>query len=241
MYSEYIENFQRINADIGDDGYIHFFQPDNGVFYYFEYVLQTEEITPRDALTSLRDIAKTFGDDFLRIYGIPVHEIEILLRGNMDEAEVLMYYVQFYYQDLEKYALKAQKIYYNCEKNFLADTETRRSLSLIAMTYVELSGGLQNKYIYDEEQYEQAWVSADEERANTCCDGVGLCRMVCDMKHQGKSDNEIAEILHDGGKWCSIAQIGALLHKDETRVAADSMKKQGSRLLAAEKILPSSD
>lgn len=118
MYSGYIENFQRINADRGDDGYIHFFQPDKDVFYHFGYVLQTDELTPHDAVISLRDIAKTFGDDFLRIYGVPVHEIETLLRGNMDDAEALIYYVQFYYKDLENYALEAQKIYYRRAKKF---------------------------------------------------------------------------------------------------------------------------
>jgi hypothetical protein len=241
VFSEYIEGFQRINADRGDDGYIHIFQPDNDVFYHFKYVLYTEMLTPREAVTSLRNAATTFGNNFLRVYGVPVHEIEIILRGNMDEAEVIIYYVQFYYKDLENYALQAQKIYYRRAKKFYADTETRKSISRIAMAYVELSGGVQNMYIYDEDRYRQAQIGTGGECANTCCDGVGLCRVVCYMRRQGKSDHEIAEILHDGGRWCSIAQIGALLHRDETRVSADSMKKQGSRLLAetGEEILPS--
>lgn len=61
--------------------------------------------------------------------------------------------------------------------------------------------------------------------------GKSLADMVCRMRREGKNDEEIAVYLHDGGKWCSQAQVGALLHADETRVAAESMSQRARRLL----------
>ena len=68
-------------------------------------------------------------------------------------------------------------------------------------------------------------------RNTTSCTATGLCRMVCDWRQERKTEREIAAMLYDNGKWCSLAQIGALLHRDDTRISADSMKKYASRLL----------
>jgi hypothetical protein len=65
----------------------------------------------------------------------------------------------------------------------------------------------------------------------TICNGKGLVALVCRMRRDGKSDQDIAKHLYDDGKWCSYSQVGALLHPDEGRVAADSMQQRGRRLL----------
>ena len=62
-------------------------------------------------------------------------------------------------------------------------------------------------------------------------DGKSLADVVCRMRREGKTDEEIAAHLNDNGKWCSYAQVGALLHADETRVAAESMSQRARRLL----------
>lgn len=59
----------------------------------------------------------------------------------------------------------------------------------------------------------------------------GLAGKVCDMRREGKSDEEIAAYLYDGGTWCTQAQIGALLHADDSRVASESMQQRARRLL----------
>jgi hypothetical protein len=64
---------------------------------------------------------------------------------------------------------------------------------------------------------------------------TGICRMVWDWRREGKTEREIAELLYDDGKWCSLAQIGALLHNDDSRISADSMKKYAARLLGKAK------
>lgn len=61
--------------------------------------------------------------------------------------------------------------------------------------------------------------------------GKSLADAVCRMRREGKTDEAIAAYLHDDGKWCSQAQVGALLHADGTRVAADSMNQRARRLL----------
>jgi hypothetical protein len=59
----------------------------------------------------------------------------------------------------------------------------------------------------------------------------GLSAVVCRMRRGGKTDEEIAFFLSDGGGWCSDAQVGALLHHDENRVASSSMQQRARRLL----------
>lgn len=62
-------------------------------------------------------------------------------------------------------------------------------------------------------------------------DGKGLSGLVCKMRREGKSDEEIAAYLHDDGKWCTQAQVGALLHVDGNRIASGSMQQRARRLL----------
>ncbi len=62
-------------------------------------------------------------------------------------------------------------------------------------------------------------------------DGHGLCSLVIRMRKEGKTEEEIAAFLSDAGKWCSAAQIGALLYLKEGRVSKDAMQKHGQRLL----------
>lgn len=62
-------------------------------------------------------------------------------------------------------------------------------------------------------------------------DDKGLSGLVCRMRREGKSDEEIAAYLYDGGTWCTQAQIGALLHADDSRVASESMQQRARRLL----------
>lgn len=59
----------------------------------------------------------------------------------------------------------------------------------------------------------------------------GLSGLVCKLRREGKSDEEIAAYLYDGGTWCTQAQIGALLHADDSRVASASMQQRARRLL----------
>lgn len=59
----------------------------------------------------------------------------------------------------------------------------------------------------------------------------GLCSLVIKMRCEGKTEEEIAAILSDSGKWCSAAQIGALLYLKEGRVSKEAMQKHGQRLL----------
>lgn len=63
------------------------------------------------------------------------------------------------------------------------------------------------------------------------CDGKGLSALVCHMRREGKTDEEIAAYLHDDGTWCTQAQVGALLHVDENRIASESMQQRARRLL----------
>ncbi len=76
--------------------------------------------------------------------------------------------------------------------------------------------------------------AAKAEPATTLENGKSLADVVCRMRQQGKTDEEIAAYLYDGGKWCSQAQVGALLHADENRIKNDSMKKAERRLLGLE-------
>ena len=62
-------------------------------------------------------------------------------------------------------------------------------------------------------------------------EGKGLSGLVCKLRREGKSDEEIADYLYDGGTWCTQAQIGALLHADDSRVASESMQQRARRLL----------
>ena len=62
-------------------------------------------------------------------------------------------------------------------------------------------------------------------------EGHGLCSLVIMMRREGKTEEEIAAFLSNDGKWCSAAQIGALLYLKEGRVSKDAMQKHGQRLL----------
>lgn len=61
-------------------------------------------------------------------------------------------------------------------------------------------------------------------------EGHGLCSIVICMRQKGKPDEEIAKFLSDEGKWCSAAQVGALLFRGN-RTDKESMRKHGNRLL----------
>lgn len=63
------------------------------------------------------------------------------------------------------------------------------------------------------------------------CDGRGLASIVCRLRREGKTEEELAMHFHDDGKWCSQAQVGALLHPDESMIASESMGQRARRLL----------
>lgn len=58
----------------------------------------------------------------------------------------------------------------------------------------------------------------------------GLYGRVTIMRQEGKTEKEIAAFLSDDGNWCSIPQIGALLHP-EGHVSRAAMIKHAQRLL----------
>ena len=133
--------------------------------------------------------------------------------------------------------------YFGRKKDFQCREEVRHSIALIGMAYAELSGGPQNEFIplteeemaQREAYYLQEYLEQSGLADAPPCTVTGLSRMVCDWRRKGKTELEIAEILYDNGKWCSLSQIGALLHNDNTRISADSMKKNAVRLLAKPK------
>lgn len=67
----------------------------------------------------------------------------------------------------------------------------------------------------------------------TSCNGRGMPQFVCNLRRDGKPEEEIAEILSDKGQWCSNPQIGALLHANTeiSGVTSDAMTKHAQRLL----------
>jgi len=85
---------------------------------------------------------------------------------------------------------------------------------------------LERKITSLEAEIAQIQIDTDEKR----CDGKGLVALVCRMRRE-KKDKEIAAHLYDNGKWCSKAQVGALLHNDDSRIHADSMQQRAKRLL----------
>lgn len=83
-------------------------------------------------------------------------------------------------------------------------------------------------------ELEQARAALEEARRGqgaATLEGHGLCSLVITMRREGKTEEEIAAFLSDAGKWCSAAQIGALLYLKEGRVSKDAMQKHGQRLL----------
>lgn len=73
---------------------------------------------------------------------------------------------------------------------------------------------------------------AKESNTSPVCDGKGTPAMVCRMRREGKKEREIAEILYgNGGKHFSHAQVGALLHPDESVTKADSKRLAALNLL----------
>lgn len=71
---------------------------------------------------------------------------------------------------------------------------------------------------------------ARQAQASPSLEGHGLCSRVITMRQEGKTEEEIAAMLHDSGKWCSVAQVGALLYRGD-RVSRDAMQKHAQRLL----------
>lgn len=81
------------------------------------------------------------------------------------------------------------------------------------------------------EQVRAALEEARRGQEAATLEGHGLCSLVITMRREGKTEEEIAAFLSDAGKWCSAAQIGALLYLKEGRVSKDAMQKHGQRLL----------
>ena len=247
IHSFPIEGFQKINADINDDGIVEIFKPDDGDFYHLKYIIATTYVSDIEAVACLRNIYAPLSDISLPLFGIYDEGFWMVLEGSMEEALSVINNVQFHYTYLNNYVREAQLIYYGRKKGFQCPEEIRRSIALIGMAYVELSSGPQIEFIpLTEEEIAQRNAAQDafyrrlelEEfgLADTPpCTTTGLSRMVCDWRREGKTELEIAETLYDNGKWCSLSQIGALLHKDNTRISADSMKKNAARLLAKPK------
>ena len=71
---------------------------------------------------------------------------------------------------------------------------------------------------------------AQQAQASPPLEGHGLCSRVITMRQEGKTEEEIAAVLHDSGAWCSAAQVGALLYRGD-RVSKDAMQKHAQRLL----------
>lgn len=81
------------------------------------------------------------------------------------------------------------------------------------------------------EELELALSALEEIRQGAASlEGHGLCSLVITMRREGKTEEEIAAYLSDAGKWCSAAQIGALLYCGN-RVSKDAMQKHAQRLL----------
>jgi len=234
-----IEGFQKINADLNDDGIVEILKPDDGDFYHLKYIVATKYVSDIEAVYCIRYIYEYLSKTILPLYGF-YDDIcyGMLLVGDYKESISVIYDVQFHYADLNNYVREAQLLYYGRKKDFQCPEPMRRSLALIGMAYVALARGNQIQFIPLTEE-EIAQRDADYWQAYLEQSGLvaatGLCRMVCDWRREGKTELEIAEILYDNGKWCSLAQIGALLHNDNTRISADSMKKNASRLLAKPK------
>lgn len=231
-----VEGFQKINITMNDDGFFDILKPDDGDFYHLKHVIATTYVDDIDAINCIRSIYELLPSMILPLYGFR-DEIYygMLLHGDRDEALSAIYDVQFHYTDLNNYAREAQLIYYSRKKGFQCPEEVRHYLSLIGMAYVELARGAQFEFMLPTEE-DIAWKEyAASEYHTSEFIATGLCRMVWDWRREGKTEREIAELLYDNGKWCSLAQIGALLHNNDTRISADSMKKYASRLLAKPK------
>jgi hypothetical protein len=240
-----IEGFQIINAFINDDGFVEIAKPDDGDFYHLKYIIATTYVTDTEAVYCLRNVYEYLSNTMLPVYGFNDKKnfYDMLFHGNMEEALSVIYDVQFHYADLNNYVQDAELIYYGRKKRFQCPEEIRRSIALIGMAYIVLSGGPQVEFIpLTEEEIAQrnaySWQGYLEQSSLVDappCAATGLCRMICNWRRDGKTELEIAEILYDDGKWCSLSQIGALLHSDDTRISADSMKKYAARLLAKPK------
>ena len=82
---------------------------------------------------------------------------------------------------------------------------------------------------------EKAVLQAELEKARhgqeiSALEDHGLCGRVIMLRREGKTEEEIAAILSKSGKWCSIPQIGALLHPGG-HASRDAMIKHAQRLL----------
>lgn len=82
---------------------------------------------------------------------------------------------------------------------------------------------------------EKAVLQAELEKARhgqeiSALEDHGLCGRVIMLRREGKTEEEIAAILSNSGKWCSIPQIGALLHPGG-HASRDAMIKHAQRLL----------
>lgn len=83
----------------------------------------------------------------------------------------------------------------------------------------------------EQEEARAALEEVQQENSASTLEGHGLCSLVIRMRQEGKTEEEFAAFLSDAGKWCSAAQIGALLYLKEGRVSKDAMQKHGQRLL----------
>lgn len=234
----YLEDFQKINAEISkDDSLINILKHDLGVFYRLTHVLETNYISTLEAVHCLRNIYKHLSDAILPLYGFTdeAYRDVVLLWDDIDAARDFVWEVEFHFADLNNYVREAQLIHHNRKKAFQCPDDVRRSIALIGMAYVELAGGPQMEFIPPTPEDIMWMEHAVSEYHTSEFIATGLCRMVWDWRREGKTEREIAELLYDNGKWCSLAQIGALLHNNDTRISADSMKKYASRLLGKSK------
>lgn len=82
----------------------------------------------------------------------------------------------------------------------------------------------------EQPRHEAALEQARQAQASPTLEGHGLCSLIIRMRQEGKTEEEIAAALYDSGKWCSLAQVGALLYRGD-RVAKEAMQKHAQRLL----------
>ena len=237
-----IEGFQKINFAMNDDGLVEILKPDDGELYCLKYIIATKYITDIEAVNCIRNIFASLLDITLPLYGLDDIYFWMALEGSIADGIRVINNIQFHYVNLNNYVREAQLIYYGRKKGFQCPEAIRRSIALIGMAYVELTMEQKNfiplaaEEIAEQNTYYQQgyWEQADLADALPGT-ATGICRMICDWRREGKTEPEIAALLYDNGRWCSLAQIGALLHNDNSRISADSMKKHASRLLAKPK------
>lgn len=93
----------------------------------------------------------------------------------------------------------------------------------------KLSNDIRNKNRHID--YLEQEIQKMQSHGTTGCDGCGHLSRICRMRRNGTSEEELANFLYNSGDWFSYAQIGALLHTEETKVAQESMGQRARRLL----------